>query len=84
MNHSNARRKGEPKRRRHVAGHVSRIVEPGTKSGTPLVPVESVASLLLVILHYLLKNNRTFMDWNVQVKMSPGVPSTPQFRPGGI
>ena len=30
--------------------------------GTPLVPVEPEASSLLVILHYLLKNNITFMD----------------------
>jgi len=29
--------------------------------GTPLVPVEPEASSLLVILHYLLKNNITFM-----------------------
>ena len=31
------------------------------KDGTPLVPVESEASPLLVILHYLLKNNMKFM-----------------------
>ena len=29
--------------------------------GTPLVPVETKSSSLLVILHYLLKNNITFM-----------------------
>lgn len=35
---------------------------PGSaQDGTPSVPVESEASLLLVILHYLLKNNITFM-----------------------
>ena len=35
---------------------------PGSaKDGTPSVPVESEASPLLVILHYLLKNNITFM-----------------------
>ena len=31
------------------------------QNGTPQVPVESQASSLLVILHYLLKNNTTFM-----------------------
>lgn len=49
--------KGEPKRRRARAGTCSRIVEPGARNGTPSVPVESKASPLLVILHYLLKNN---------------------------
>ena len=35
---------------------------PGSETnGTPSVPVESEASSLLVILHYLLKNNITFM-----------------------
>ena len=35
---------------------------PGSETnGTPSVPVESEASSLLVILHYLLKNNTKFM-----------------------
>lgn len=39
-----------------------RANSPGsTPDGTPSVPVESKASLLLVILHYLLKNNIGFI-----------------------
>jgi hypothetical protein len=56
-------RKGklEPNRRNVRACTCVRKGEPGAKSGTPSVPVELEASLLLVILHYLLKNNSTFM-----------------------
>ena len=53
--------KTEPSRsnRGRPAGHGS-SASPG-QNGTPQVPVESQASPLLVILHYLLKNNTTFM-----------------------
>ena len=61
----------EPSRRRRSPLGTLRIGEPGAKSGTPLVPVELVASSLLVILHYLLKNNIEFMRCNVQVQLSP-------------
>lgn len=40
--------------------------------GTPSVPVESKSSSLLVILHYLLKNNSTFMAVDLQVPTPPG------------
>lgn len=62
VNHPGYRRKGEPGQRRGCACTSPRIVTPWAKSGTPLVPVELNASLLLVILHYLLKNITTFMD----------------------
>jgi len=63
--------KGEPNRRNVLAGEDVRKGEPGPEHGTPLVPVELDASPLLVILHYLLKNNTQFIGWNVQVKLSP-------------
>ena len=53
--------KGEPGRRSARACTCARIVLPRAKTGTPWFPVESEASPLLVILHYLLKNNTTFM-----------------------
>jgi hypothetical protein len=70
----------EPSRRMVIPGDDQRIGEPGAKSGTPSVPVELRASLLLVILHYLLKNNTDFMKWNVQVKLSPRYLSTCPLR----
>ncbi len=52
----------EPNRRKLRAGLcAARIGEPRPKTGTPWFPVELLASPLLVILHYLLKNNSTFM-----------------------
>ena len=52
----------EPNRRKLRAGLcAARIGEPRAKTGTPWFPVESKASPLLVILHYLLKNNTPFM-----------------------
>lgn len=73
----------EPSRRNVRARTCVRIGEPGAKTGTPWFPVESEASPLLVILHYLLKNNTPFMGGNVQVKLSPGHPSVTNFLPGG-
>ena len=53
--------KGEPKRRKGGVGPCPlRIVEPGAKEPSPRAVVTD-ASLLLVILHYLLKNNTSFM-----------------------
>ena len=76
-------RKVEPKRRRGHRSMSSRIAELEAKSGTPLVPVELNASPLLVILHYLLKNNTQFIGWNVQVKVSPRIPTTSPSSTGG-
>ena len=53
--------KGEPKRRKVTACGDLRIVEPDTKSAVTMAAVMD-ASLLLVILHYLLKNNTKFMS----------------------
>ena len=54
--------KGEPKRRKAgLEPRPPRIVEPGAKSADTRAAVTD-ASLLLVILHYLLKNNRGFID----------------------
>ena len=45
---------------------------PGSETnGTPSVPVESQASSLLVILHYLLKNNTTFMTGDEAGQVAP-------------
>ncbi len=52
--------KGEPKRRSACAGARARIVEPDAKSAVTTRAVLD-ASPLLVILHYLLKNNTEFM-----------------------
>jgi hypothetical protein len=61
-----------------------RAISPGsTPYGTPSVPVELKASLLLVILHYLLKNNTKFMMGYGQVKMSPPTPSVWLLSTGG-
>ena len=53
-------RKREPSRsNRHQPAGDGSSASPG-QNGTPSVPVESQASSLLVILHYLLKNNTRF------------------------
>ena len=73
----------EPRRRNvRTWAHV-RIAEPGAKTAAPGRPWTD-ASLLLVILHYLLKNNTTFMEWNVQVQVSPQHPSVTTSTWGGI
>ena len=61
LNQPRCKGKTEPSRsnRGRPFGHGS-STSPG-QNGTPRVPVESKASSLLVILHYLLKNNTTFM-----------------------
>ena len=64
----------EPSRRRPVAYDRLRKGEPGAKRTRLDRVVESVASSLLVILHYLLKNNTTFMEWNGQGRV--GTPDT--------
>ena len=74
MNHPRYVRKGEPSRRSTCASARARKGEPGAKTPSPLRAVLD-ASPLLVILHYLLKNNRTFMDWNEQGQVSPQHPS---------
>jgi hypothetical protein len=74
--------KGEPGRRSACASARARIVTPGAKAPSPGAAVLN-ASPLLVILHYLLKNNTQFIGGNVQVKLSSGVPSTLPFHPGG-
>ena len=85
LNQSLTRRKGEPKRRKAGVGPCPpRIVEPGAKSGTPSVPVESEASLLLVILHYLLKNNTEFMMGYGAGQVVPWVPSPTSFYRGQL
>jgi hypothetical protein len=55
--------KGEPKRRSACAGARARIVEPDAKSAVTNRAVLD-ASPLLVILHYLLKNNTQFIGGN--------------------
>ena len=70
LNQSQHVRKVEPKRRRARARTCSRIVEPGAKAPVPGQAVLD-ASPLLVILHYLLKNNTPFMGGNVQVDLPP-------------
>ena len=61
LNQSLHVRKGEPRRRSACASARARIVEPDAKSADTRAAVTD-ASLLLVILHYLLKNNRGFID----------------------
>jgi len=55
--------KTEPSRsnRTSASARSGSSASPG-QNGTPGVPVESKASSLLVILHYLLKNNTRFYD----------------------
>ncbi len=72
LNQSLYMRKGEPKRRKAGVGPCPpRIVEPGAKTVYPGKPWTD-ASLLLVILHYLLKNNTEFMMGYGQVPTPPG------------
>ena len=62
LNQSCDVRKGEPKRRKAgLEPRPPRIVEPGAKDRAISTRVTD-ASLLLVILHYLLKNNTKFMS----------------------
>lgn len=82
LNQPGVRRKGEPNRRRTCASARARIGEPAPKAPSPSTAV-SDASPLLVILHYLLKNNTTFMEWNEQGKLSPGHPSVNTISSGG-
>jgi hypothetical protein len=60
LNQPRCQDKGEPKRRRARACTCLRIVEPDAKSAVTTRAVLD-ASPLLVILHYLLKNNTEFM-----------------------
>ena len=60
VNHSRGSNKGEPSRRNVRACTCVRIDEPDAKSAETRAAVTD-ASLLLVILHYLLKNNTEFM-----------------------
>ncbi len=61
----------EPSRRRRSPWGTLRIGEPGAKAPSPPSAV-LVASPLLVILHYLLKNNTAFMMGMEQVPTPPG------------
>ena len=63
--------KGEPGRRSACACARARIVTPGAKAPSPRAAVLD-ASPLLVILHYLLKNNTEFMMCMEQVPTPPG------------
>lgn len=84
LNQSQHVRKVEPKRRNVRACTCVRKAEPGPEDGTPSVPVELDASPLLVILHYLLKNNTQFIGWNVQGRVSTlDLLSTCKFTSGG-
>jgi hypothetical protein len=76
--------KGEPNRRKRPPLWPMRKGEPGAKRGPLQPPVEWQASSLLVILHYLLKNNTTFMEWNVQGRLGIlDLLSTCKFTSGG-
>ena len=84
LNRSLHVRKGEPKRRRARAGTCLRIVEPDAKSAITRRAVLD-ASPLLVILHYLLKNNTQFIGGNGAGQDVPGRPTVDMqihFRPG--
>lgn len=75
--------KGEPNRRKAGVGLCPpRIGEPDAKSAVTNRAVLD-ASLLLVILHYLLKNNTSFMGGIGQGKLSPRFPSVTYFLRGG-
>jgi hypothetical protein len=75
--------KGEPGRRSACACARARIVTPGAKAPSPRAAVLD-ASPLLVILHYLLKNNTTFMVGYVQGRVSTlDLLSTCKFTSGG-
>ena len=70
LNQPGRQGKGEPGRRRARALARARIVTPGAKT-PPTRAVVLDASPLLVILHYLLKNNTEFMMCMEQVKTPP-------------
>jgi hypothetical protein len=83
LNQSQHVRKVEPNRRMVVACHHQRKGEPGAKGPPPRVAVLD-ASPLLVILHYLLKNNTQFIGWNVQGRVGIlDLLSTCKFTSGG-
>ena len=84
LNQSLYVRKREPSRSLgHVLARAQASASPG-QNGTPRVPVESQASSLLVILHYLLKNNTTFMAGDEAGQVVPPRPSVDmQFPSGG-
>ena len=84
LNQSLYVRKGEPNRRNVRACTCVRKGEPVAK-GTRLDRVlELDASSLLVILHYLLKNNTQFIGWYVQGRVGIlDLLSTCKFTSGG-
>ena len=61
LNQACRKGKAEPSRSNRQQPPVDGSSTSPDQYGTPSVPVESEASSLLVILHYLLKNNTTFM-----------------------
>ena len=61
MNHHRCQGKTEPKTKPAPTLLWSAAWLSTAAKGTPRVPVETKSSSLLVILHYLLKNNITFM-----------------------
>jgi hypothetical protein len=84
LNQPRAWRKVEPNRRMVVAGHHQRKGEPGAKERVLDRVVESEASSLLVILHYLLKNNTPFMGGNGAGLYAPNDPYCFRVAPGQI
>jgi hypothetical protein len=75
--------KVEPSRRNVLAYEHVRKGEPGAKAPSPRAAVLD-ASPLLVILHYLLKNNTPFIGWNVQGRVGIlDLLSTCKFTSGG-
>jgi hypothetical protein len=75
--------KGEPGRRSARACTCARIVLPRAKTGSPGKPWTD-ASLLLVILHYLLKNNTQFIGGNGAGLDAPNDPYRPEVAPRQI
>jgi hypothetical protein len=76
-------RKGEPNRRRHRPRRCRGKVSPVQKGSRRRSPWTD-ASPLLVILHYLLKNNTQFIGWNVQGRVGIlDLLSTCKFTSGG-
>jgi hypothetical protein len=74
LNQPTCQDKLEPNRRRGRPGPALRIGEPAPKNASKDRVVESVASSLLVILHYLLKNN---IHIYVELWAGPSVPPRP-------
>ena len=83
LNQPRAWRKGEPKRRMVIASDDQRIVEPDAKSAVTNRAVLD-ASPLLVILHYLLKNNTEFMMGYGAGQIAPNDPYRFRVAPGQI